>query len=122
MGEALRVLLVDDYDPFRSCVARYLRKRLGAEVIEVGDGADALAQQNGPFDVVLLDVDMPHLDGAATYAQLRPELARRTLLVTSGPSHPELIDFVRAFDPERVFVKPVDLERLVTAVTTITTA
>ena len=58
------VLIVDDHDGFRA-FARSLLTSEGFDVVgEAGDGASAIraAEQLGP-DVVLLDVQLPDLDG-----------------------------------------------------------
>lgn len=61
---ALRVLIVDDHAAFRA-LARLLLAADGFDVVgEVGDGADAIgAARDLRPDVVLLDVQLPGLDG-----------------------------------------------------------
>jgi DNA-binding NarL/FixJ family response regulator len=63
---AARVLIVDDHAPFRS-LARRLLVAGGFQVVgEAADGADALAAARDLRpDVVLLDVQLPDLDGFA---------------------------------------------------------
>ncbi len=69
-GRNLRILLVDDDAMVRKGIARLLR-RAGVEVIEAANGSEGLAQyQPGAFDLVVLDLDMPGLNGAATHAEL----------------------------------------------------
>lgn len=61
---ARSVLIVDDHDGFRA-FARALLESEGFEIVgEAGDGASALqaVQRLGP-DLVLLDVQLPDLDG-----------------------------------------------------------
>lgn len=113
---ALRVLLVDDYEPYRACVAHFLRTRLGAEVIEAGDGLVALEHTKaGTFDVILLDIEMPTMDGAETFGRLDPVHAARTLFVTAG-GRGEREAWLLRFEAEgRVLRKPVDLDRLTKA-------
>jgi len=63
---AARVLIVDDHAPFRS-LARRLLAAAGFQIVgEAGDGADALdAVRDLAPDVVLLDVQLPDVDGFA---------------------------------------------------------
>jgi DNA-binding NarL/FixJ family response regulator len=63
---AARVLIVDDHAPFRS-LARRLLVAGGFQVVgEAADGADALsAARDLAPDVVLLDVQLPDIDGFA---------------------------------------------------------
>lgn len=66
-----RVLVVDDREINRQ-VAVAMVKRLGLEVEEVADGRAALDRlAKGGIDLVLMDCQMPELDGVATTAELR---------------------------------------------------
>ena len=62
----LRVLIVDDSSVMRKIVERSLRQA-GlelSEVLEASNGAEALAEvQNGTFDLILSDINMPAMDG-----------------------------------------------------------
>jgi type II secretory ATPase GspE/PulE/Tfp pilus assembly ATPase PilB-like protein/CheY-like chemotaxis protein len=70
-GAARKVLLVDDEDSLRK-VLKDLLERDGYEVSEARDGVQALDQVDrvGP-DVVVLDLNLPALDGYGVLAQLR---------------------------------------------------
>jgi CheY-like chemotaxis protein len=105
---------VDDEDMIRRAMVRYLSRR-GAEVIEAGDGLQALERLEG-FDphVILADLRMPKMDGAEMYARLqaeRPGLAERVLFLSGDIT--QLAG--RGLAPvarERVLVKPVELAEL----------
>jgi DNA-binding NarL/FixJ family response regulator len=79
------VLIVDDHPSFRSC-ARALLEEEGFDVVgEAADGASALeeAERLHP-DVVLLDVQLPDLDGFAVAQKLHENGgAPRIVLVSS---------------------------------------
>ena len=66
----LRVLVVDDQALNRE-VARLHLSTLGAAVSTAGDGETALRLCEGGFDVVLMDLDMPGMDGFDTARALR---------------------------------------------------
>lgn len=67
----LRVLLVED-NPVNRRVARQFLEPVGARITEAVDGLAALTQlARQPFDVVLLDVHMPVMDGIETIRQIR---------------------------------------------------
>ncbi len=71
-----RVLVVEDEAAIREFEVINL-KRGGYEVVEAGDGAEALRlfdESGGDFDIALLDITMPEMDGFA----LCKELRRRT--------------------------------------------
>jgi CheY-like chemotaxis protein len=67
----IRVLLAEDSQANRLIMAEILR-RGGFEVDTVGDGAEAVeAVRSLPYDVVLMDLDMPVMDGLAATRQIR---------------------------------------------------
>lgn len=76
--EPIRVLLVDDHTIVRTGLAAYLGTEPGIRVVgEAGDGREALARiaalhRTGELpDVVLMDLQMPHLDGVEATAQVK---------------------------------------------------
>jgi signal transduction histidine kinase/ligand-binding sensor domain-containing protein/CheY-like chemotaxis protein len=82
-----RVLLVDD-DAITRHVARAMLVGLGLEVSEASSGVQALDRlENGAFDAVLLDVEMPILDGHATVLQIRERERFRDLPVIAMTAH-----------------------------------
>ena len=67
----LRVLLVEDH-PTNQRVAQLILATQDAEVVTVGDGLEALeAFQIGTFDVVLMDMQMPRMDGLTATRAIR---------------------------------------------------
>jgi CheY-like chemotaxis protein len=66
-----RVLAVED-NPINQEVIRRLLERLGCKVELSGNGADALSRlSDKPFDIVLMDCEMPVMDGITATEQLR---------------------------------------------------
>jgi DNA-binding NarL/FixJ family response regulator len=56
----MRVLIIDDHPMFRDALAGLMRDlHPGVEVVEAGSRAAALAVRDEPFDLVLLDLDLP---------------------------------------------------------------
>jgi CheY-like chemotaxis protein len=69
--EGVRVLVVDDHAANRELARLYLTG-VGAEISEASDGAEAVASALSlPFDVILMDLNMPGLDGATALARIR---------------------------------------------------
>lgn len=67
-----RILIVDDEDDIREVVQLSLETVAGWEVVSACSGRDALALlQSDKFDVILLDVMMPDMDGPATFRRLQ---------------------------------------------------
>lgn len=79
-----KLLLVDDEVPLREVYATLLRTA-GYRVLEAGDGATALqvAQEQSP-SLVLLDVDMPRMNGWQTLEQLRKRDDKIPVIMLTG--------------------------------------
>ena len=66
-----RILVVEDDAAVREALERALAYE-GYEIVTATDGAVALSElRNGPVDLVVLDVMMPHLDGIETCRRIR---------------------------------------------------
>ena len=73
---AKRVLIVDDHAPTRAVIRGMLQldKTETWEVVEAGNGAEsirAVASAPQPFDIILLDVNMPDMDGFGVCRAIR---------------------------------------------------
>ena len=86
------ILLVDDDPQSRGAAARLLRAE-GYRVTEAANGEEALAalKQQRPADLILLDLDMPRIDGLTFLGLLRadPRFNAIPVVVTSGFADPD---------------------------------
>src|SRR6201999_2673204 len=86
MGQAIRVVVVDDHPFFRDGVTRGLHNSGQIRVVgEAGDGREGLAviAAEQP-DVAVVDYQMPDMDGlAVVHAVMRDGLATRVLLLSA---------------------------------------
>src|SRR5262245_52076169 len=108
----LRVVIVDDEELARRGLRRDLAADPGIEVVgECADGFEAVrvVAETRP-DVVLLDIQMPRLDGFEVLELIDPGAA--VVFITAHDEHA-----VRAFEVNAVdyLLKPVDPERLTKA-------
>jgi DNA-binding response OmpR family regulator len=111
------VLVVDDELSVRQVVRRTLQAE-GFHVEEAPDGASALTliqARAEPFDLVLTDLSMPHIDGrqvSETLSRYRPTVA---LLCMSAD--PDAVPYIESSDtPVRVLLKPFTADDLFHAV------
>ncbi|SRR6266704_791367 len=110
------ILIVDDEKNIRATLARSLRLE-GYATIEAADGAQALQRlESDEIDLVVLDLQMPALDGIA-FLEKTAALGRRipTLILTAHGSIEKAVRAVRlgAFD---FIEKPPSVERILLAV------
>jgi CheY-like chemotaxis protein len=110
-----RVLVIDDNEAHRQVVADVLADE-GYQVCLAATGEDGLAAARAaPPDVLLLDLLMPGMDGAAVLEELRrdAELSGVPVVVTTGvhTSHVK-----RLLHPDAVLFKPFGISELLRAV------
>jgi len=82
--ERLEILVVDDDPAIRGSLRRALESA-GHAVGEAGDAEAALARLAArPPDVVLLDINLPGLDGLAALARIREDLPETCVIMVTG--------------------------------------
>ncbi len=109
-----KILLVEDSEMNRDMLARRLAKR-GYEVVIAVDGGQgvALAQTEAP-DLILMDMNLPVLDGSEATRQLRAAPATRSILVIALTAHAMSGDREKALEAgcDDYDTKPIEFERL----------
>lgn len=110
-----RILVVDDSKLVHELARVALETQAGWEVRCTASGAEAvaLAASERP-DAVLLDVEMPELDGPATVAALRAEPACTGLPIVFLTAHddPDELAGLRALGVAGVLAKPFEIDAL----------
>jgi CheY-like chemotaxis protein/HPt (histidine-containing phosphotransfer) domain-containing protein len=124
---SLNVLVADDV-PANLAVARALLQSVGHTVHCVADGTLAVravreAPAERPFDVVLMDVMMPNLDGMGATRQIRAlpgPMARVPILAVTASAFTEDIEACRAAGMDAHLAKPIEREALIAALGRLT--
>ncbi len=109
-----RVLVVDDIAINRE-VASALLKQLGVQVKTANNGYEAIERlEQEPFDLVLMDIQMPGLDGLSATRQLRQNPAYERLPIIALSAHALAEDRAQslAAGMNDHLVKPIDPEAL----------
>jgi CheY-like chemotaxis protein len=108
------ILIVDDEPDLRFVLGRIFRGA-GHDVVEAGNGADALTSvRQSPPDLVVTDVMMPVMDGVELIRRLRDDSATKDILIVAVSSHGYL-----AAAADAVVAKPVRPTTLLAAVTAL---
>lgn len=119
-GSNALILVVDDVATMRETIKSRLL-RAGFRVVEAGDGAEALARVDAERpDLVLLDVEMPVMDGMEALRRLRERHAKLDLPVIMVTSRSSGDDVVAAFEKgaNDYVYKPFDAEILLSRLQT----
>jgi DNA-binding NarL/FixJ family response regulator len=99
LSEPLRILLADDHPVVRAGLAGMLSAEPDLEVIgEAADGAEAVALATSLHpDLVLMDLRMPSLDGAAATARIVSEVpGTRVIVLTTYDTDADIVRAVEA--------------------------
>jgi two-component system, cell cycle response regulator len=87
---SVKVLVIEDFPPDRK-LARILLSEAGHEVAEAETGQQALAvAREKRFDVILLDLKLPGINGFEVIRQLRQERTTRNIPVVTVTAYPDL--------------------------------
>ena len=126
-GGALRVLAAED-NPTNQMVLSTILQIFGADLQLVGDGAAAVeAWECGEYDVVLMDVQMPVMDGVAATREIRRREAeqnrpRTPIIALSANAMIHQVKEYTAAGMDGHVAKPIELPKLHAALEAVLTA
>ena len=110
-----KVLVVEDNEMNRDMLSRRLQRR-GYEVIISVDGEEGVnkARSDSP-DIILMDMDLPILDGWAATRKLKTSPETRSIPVIALTAHAMAGDRVKALEAgcDDYDTKPVEFSRLI---------
>ena len=115
-SRSLRVLVTDD-DPIQLRIAARLLRELGHSGALANNGQIALDMlERLPFDLLLLDLNMPVLDGLSTLAVLRERRSRGMptlpVILASGNDLGPNWSYYQQAGAQAYVVKPLELQAL----------
>src|ERR1700757_1311302 len=91
---SLRVLVVDDYEPFRRMVCSMLARKLELQIVgEAADGLEAVqkAEELQP-DLIVLDLGLPTLNGIEAAQRIRKLSPKSKILIVSQESSSDVVE------------------------------
>lgn len=107
------VLVVDDEQDFVETLVKRLERR-GFNVVGVGSGKEALLMLGeSTFDVVILDVMMPGMDGIETLREIKLAWPKTQVILLSGHGGEEMGMRGMAYGAYSYLLKPVSLKIVV---------
>jgi CheY-like chemotaxis protein len=116
-----RILLVEDNEMNRDMLSRRLARK-GYEVSIAIDGRQGLSMAlRGGFDLVLMDMSLPEMDGWEATRQLRADPRTRTLPIIALTAHAMAGDREKALKAgcDEYDSKPVEFPRLLAKIESI---
>jgi DNA-binding NtrC family response regulator len=113
---SIKVLITDDEAGFRASLSRVLSRR-GFVVQSCGSGEETLALlAQEPFDVVVLDLRMPGMDGLATLVEIRRRQPLLPVLLLSGMADLPSVTSALAQGVTNFIAKPCPIDTLINAI------
>jgi two-component system response regulator PhoP len=113
-GGSVRVLVVEDHSGLAKNVARALRESAGYAVDLSGDGQDGLFMaQTNPYDLILLDLMLPKMDGLAVLKTLRGGNIETPVLILTSRDDKETTVALLDAGADDYLTKPFDIAELV---------
>ena len=113
MGKSMRVLIVEDERRLAENIARSLRESASYAVDVALDGEDGLYMaQSNPYDLVVLDLMLPKVDGLTLLKRLRADGAETPVLILTARDDKESVVTLLNAGADDYVAKPFDLGEL----------
>ncbi|MGC8640138.1 MAG: response regulator transcription factor [Isosphaeraceae bacterium] len=102
-----RILVVEDESALRSLTAQFLRME-GFEVVEAADGREGVERffDLGPFDVVLLDLNLPALPGVEVCRRIKIQEPAQRFIICSAAVLDGHVAALATLNVDQVLSKP----------------
>jgi len=107
-----KVLIVDDEERFRTTLRKLLSAN-GLETNAVGSGKEAIEElKQQPYDVILLDVKMPEMDGIEALAELKKISRGVEVIILTGHASVDVAVEIMRLGGYEYLLKPCPMEEL----------
>jgi CheY-like chemotaxis protein len=121
----MRILFVED-DPMNRRVVKDMLLMVGANMAEAEDAETGLSMiEEGEFDLVLMDLRLPNMDGLTAIEHVRARhdtKARLPIIVVTADTALHIRDRCMARGADEVIMKPVAMKQLFNSIGTILVA
>jgi DNA-binding NarL/FixJ family response regulator len=113
----LKILVVENYEPFRRRICLSLQQRPGFQVIKASNGLEAVqkAKELQP-DLILIDIGLPKLNGIEAAKRIRRLAPQAKLLFVSQESDPDVVQETFRLGARGYVHKPLALSDLLPAI------
>jgi DNA-binding NtrC family response regulator len=110
--QKVRVLIVDD-DASLARTTALILSRKGYTVTTAVDGPEAIERvKENPFDVILMDIKMPLMDGVETYRRIKQVRTDCAVIMMTAFAVEELIQEALQEGAHGILYKPLDIEKM----------
>jgi CheY-like chemotaxis protein/anti-sigma regulatory factor (Ser/Thr protein kinase) len=113
-----KILLAEDHSDNRRLISRLLTK-LGLTVYSAADGFEAIKLYNDYFpDVILMDIQMPKMDGLQAYKVLRELGCEKPIIALTANAMTNEVDEYFSLGFDGYIQKPIDRQLLISTIAT----
>ncbi len=119
----LHILVVDDVLYTRQLITRVLKEVQTGKISNAADGFEALAvirEEKWQVDAVLLDLEMPNMNGYAFIEKMRtelePPLSETPIIVISGYNEDKAITALHSVGITQFLLKPISKTQMVSRI------
>lgn len=114
--EKIKVLMIDDNVSLTEMVKEYFKNNKQIEITNCyydgSNGLEAIINEDGKYDLVLLDLIMPKKDGLYVLEELKKRKQQKNIIVETSYNAPDVIRKVSEYGVNYYILKPFELQDL----------